>query len=157
VARGVGRAATVLAALALAGCTRVPSPSLAPTPTVTPSPQPSQPPTGSITFTLVLSGEGLTGRDLNFGLYLQTDPPTAGQTGFSFCGPYVTDGKPCTVPGTFTRRFSGFDSGATLVWEIHQITGIDQGSVIASGRHAADGSTISVTYPGTSLPEIRSR
>jgi SecDF, P1 head subdomain len=127
-----------------------PVPSTGGSPTLAPSATPSATggPLGSLTFRLILSQPATSGE--SFGLYLQTNRASVGQTGFPFCGPGPDEIRACTSQQSFDRRFSGFAPGTILVYRFERYPTDSPGDVqvIASGTHLADGSLIAVTYPG---------
>jgi hypothetical protein len=72
--------------------------------------------------TLNLKLAGPVPRDAAFNLYLDTDPPTAGQTGINVCA--LSDyTRPCVSGKTFTFSFLGYDAGTTLVFRFERWDG----------------------------------
>jgi hypothetical protein len=133
----------------LASCSNVPSPSSSPTAppreSVSVAPSPTRGPAGSLTFRLTLTDVTISTE--NWVLYLQTEPPSLGQTLHVLCrghGALIPgDRTPyCLGGGVFEQRFDGFSPGAILVYRFERFD-----NVIANGTHAADGSVIEVTYP----------
>lgn len=145
-----------LALLALAGCgqgqptlpsaqtgrpiaTTSPSAIATPSPTLVASPteiatqsasaRPSLQP-GVATFRLWLVG---TPRDTaGFQLYLDTDPPSMGQTRVAFCGEFAQPCQPSKSP--FVSRTVGFSPTTVLVYRFERVSSDNVVHVLAQGR-----------------------
>ena len=85
----------------------------------------------------------------SFGLYLQTDPASIGQDSVAFCGPSQYDPKPCdSANSPFSRRFTGFELGTTIVYRFERFDGPNRVQVLREGREVFGGSlTVEATYP----------
>ncbi len=126
---------------------RSPTPTSASTATPGSSSSVEPSPGRSATFILQLSTS--VPPTTSFGLYLQTDPASIGQDGFAFCGPTTYDPKPCDPSESpFSRRFTGFEVGTTLVYRFELFDGPSRIEVLREGRVVFTGSlTVEVSYP----------
>jgi len=154
--RKVRRFGVCVMAFVLAACSSPPvrSPNAQPSGPEPPRPQsaatsPSPTPggAGSLTFRLILTAIDRI-RTEGFDLYLDTDPPSLGQTVFVLCRgqgePGAGDTQLCGPSNSYERKFAGFTPDTVLVFRFECTCST---KAIASGSHVADGSLIEATYP----------
>jgi hypothetical protein len=143
-------------ALVLAGCSsppvpppsaQLPSPGPSQSRSATTSPSPTPGGAGSLTFRLILTATDRISTE-GFDLYLDTDPPSLGQTVFVLCRGQgelgAGDPQLCGPSNSYERKFAGFSPDTVLVYRFACTCST---KAIASGSHVADGSLIQATYP----------
>ncbi len=80
-------------------------------------------------------------------LYLDTDPPSMGQTLRTFCGQAGPPCAPLTSP--FWSRATGLIPTTVLVYRFERVTTDDQVHVLSKGKvQLGDGLVRSYTYDG---------